>query len=837
MVVEIQITDPSNKIVTVRSNTDNQHNSNNNYTSDNNNYNGNTRFGQEELEALKTTLLNSNEVTFCDLSDNEKDDRPMMSQLTVADIKKKRRLNSVNSEADSILSSYQEPVKAKPKIPDGGYGWVVVFSSVMISLIMDGVSFSFGLMYTEWLDYFGESKSKTAWVGSLFISVPLLSGPIMSNLVDRYGCRKMTMLGGFIATIGFVLAAYCTTVEQLYFTFGILAGIGLGFGYVTAVVAIAFWFDKRRTFATGIGASGTGIGTFLYAPFTQWLIEIFGWRGTTLILAGTLFNICVMGALMRDPDWMIEESKLESRSQSMQTFSNSSVCLDEIKKMIETGIPKEHLLDTLVTNVNTEANQVIAPDNPALTKKYSSELTLPTFLKFDHELTRPNPQIGSRRSLRQAILAKETFRKLEEVLAPCEDKQPAHAKLASSETLNSQEKLSSYLENGEPDHGSSMATLSVASLEDAYLSEHRQKELRESRVGLSSWSLDEKSVPAKKDVDEVSRRSVRKTSLDVVYENEIFNPNVDTAVTLLVPKQKRLEPKHNGGLKRSNTHSHHHARYSNFLKDMRVHKNSIHYRGALLHTHRYRLKASSCPNIYRNSMTTIAREKEEAWYETFISAMKTMFDFSLFFEFKFCMMSISTLLLFTWYIIPYFYIPDFMITHGFSEQDGANMISVIGVTQTIGMVGLGWLGDQPWVDVAKTYAVCLALCGLSIFAVPFVVSNYYMMVLTSLLFGATFASTFSFTPIIMVRLVSLDDFTIAYGLCLLVQGIGSLLGPPLAGMMYDITERWDSAFYAGGFFVVLSAVCAWSIGTLAPVKDDDEEDEKNSEAFISTVSE
>ncbi|XP_058465546.1 monocarboxylate transporter 14 isoform X2 [Malaya genurostris] len=840
MVVEIQITDPSNKIVTVRSNTDNQHNSNNNYTSDNNNYNGNTRFGQEELEALKTTLLNSNEVTFCDLSDNEKDDRPMMSQLTVADIKKKRRLNSVNSEADSILSSYQEPVKAKPKIPDGGYGWVVVFSSVMISLIMDGVSFSFGLMYTEWLDYFGESKSKTAWVGSLFISVPLLSGPIMSNLVDRYGCRKMTMLGGFIATIGFVLAAYCTTVEQLYFTFGILAGIGLGFGYVTAVVAIAFWFDKRRTFATGIGASGTGIGTFLYAPFTQWLIEIFGWRGTTLILAGTLFNICVMGALMRDPDWMIEESKLESRSQSMQTFSNSSVCLDEIKKMIETGIPKEHLLDTLVTNVNTEANQVIAPDNPALTKKYSSELTLPTFLKFDHELTRPNPQIGSRRSLRQAILAKETFRKLEEVLAPCEDKQPAHAKLASSETLNSQEKLSSYLENGEPDHGSSMATLSVASLEDAYLSEHRQKELRESRVGLSSWSLDEKSVPAKKDVDEVSRRSVRKTSLDVVYENEIFNPNVDTAVTLLVPKQKRLEPKHNGGLKRSNTHSHHHARYSNFLKDMRVHKNSIHYRGALLHTHRYRLKASSCPNIYRNSMTTIAREKEETWYDGFIDAIKTMFDFSLFLEFKFGMLSLSTLLLFTWYIIPYFYIPDFMLLHGYSEQEGANMISIIGVASMVGMVVLGWLGDQLWVDVTKYYGVCLGFCGLSVACVPICVTNYYIMAILSIVFGFTFASTYSFTPIIVVRLVSLDDFTIAYGLCLLIQGIGSLIGPPLAGLMYDLTERWDMAFYVGGFFLILSGVCSWAVGYLPATPDDDDDDdddEKDNEALSSTITE
>ncbi|XP_058836879.1 monocarboxylate transporter 14-like isoform X2 [Topomyia yanbarensis] len=831
MVVEIQITDPSNKSFMVRNNTDNQLN-NNNYNSDNNNYNANARFGKEELEALKTTLLNSNEVTFCNLSDDEKDeDHPMMSQLTVVDAKRKKRLNSDNSEADSILSSCQEPVKKnKPKIPDGGYGWVVVFASVMISLIMDGVSFSFGLMYTEWLDYFGESKSKTAWVGSLFIAVPLLVGPIMSNLVDRYGCQKMTMLGGFVATCGFALASICTSVEQLYFTFGILAGLGLGVGYVTAVVSIAFWFDKRRTFATGIGASGTGIGTFLYAPFTQWLIEIFGWRGTTLILAGTLFNLCVMGALLRDPDWMIEESKLESRSQSMQTFSNSSVCLDELKKMIETGVPREHLLDTLVTNVNTEANQVIAPENPALSKKYQSELTLPTFLKLDQEQVQPHPRSGSRRSLRQTILVKETFPKLEEHPSPpSEETKPTHATLASSETLNSQEKISSYAENVDPDHKTSLETLSVASLEEAYLSAHRQKELRDSRAALSSWSLDEKSVAAKEDLDD--RRSFRKTSLDVVYENEIFNPNVNTAVTLLVPKQKKLEPKHN--LKRSNTHPTHQARYSNFLKDIRVHKNSIHYRGALLHTHRYRLKASSCPNIYRNSMTTIAREKEERWYDGFIDAMKTMFDFSLFLEFRFGMLSLSILLLFIWYIIPYFYIPDYMLLHGYTEQEGANMISIVGVASTIGMVGLGWLGDQPWVDVTKYYAVCLAFCGLSVAAVPIAVTNYYLMAIVSIVFGFTFASTYSFTPIIIVRLVSLDDFTIAYGLCLLIQGIGSLVGPPLAGMMYDLTERWDPSFYTGGFFLVLSGVCAWAVGYLPS----DVAEDKESEALSSTVTE
>lgn len=50
-----------------------------------------------------------------------------------------------------------------------------------------------------------------------------------------------------------------------------------------------------------------------------------------------------------------------------------------------------------------------------------------------------------------------------------------------------------------------------------------------------------------------------------------------------------------------------------------------------------------------------------------------------------------------------------MQTHGYAEEDSAYIISVIGVFQTIGMIGLGYLGDSPWlsVRVPQAYAFCL----------------------------------------------------------------------------------------------------------------------------------
>lgn len=222
-----------------------------------------------------------------------------------------------------------------PKIPDGGWGWMVVFASLMICLISDGISFSFGLLYIEFLKEFKESKSKTAWIGSLFMAVPLILGPVGSALVDKFGCRKMTIVGGVISGLGFIISSFAESIEMVFFTFGFLSGLGLCLCYVTAVVSIAYWFDKKRTLATGLGACGTGIGTFLYAPLTQYSIEEYGWRGTVLLLAGTFFNFCVCGALMRDPDWLIAEQKKPAMSGGQSTIVASKPWTDTEESIVD----------------------------------------------------------------------------------------------------------------------------------------------------------------------------------------------------------------------------------------------------------------------------------------------------------------------------------------------------------------------------------------------------------------------------------------------------------------------------------------------------------------------
>ncbi|ALC42176.1 CG3409 [Drosophila busckii] len=851
---------------------------NNNNNNNNNNINNSSSKlnGQLPAPAPANTPLNRAikhdlfpEVTFCNLSVEELDDgashsRMVRNSILALDaegnvvmsslsngtqVKKRKRLIS-NESGDSIDSSSTE--KKTPKMPDGGYGWVVVFASLMVSLIWDGLSFSFGLIHTELLAYFGESPTKTAWISSLFFSVPLLMGPIWSNLVDKYGCRKMTILGGVISAFGFAISSVCNSVEMLMVTFGIISGLGLGIGYVTAVVSIAFWFDKKRSFATGIGASGTGIGTFVYARLTQYLVESYGWRGATLILGGTMLNACVCGALMRDPDWLIEENRLESRSQSVTTFSNSSVCLEEIKKLLDTGITKEAVLDTLVTKNNTEANQQI--DDPMDTglKRYRSELFLPTYLSAQELDSICEVKSLSRRSLRHKEGAEAPSREnllsmssgaptvpTANILGSPDDTlmggiPPEVAEAAKKSYLASIETLSPWEKAGTPQgslHSESLLQANYASSryslnENIFMAQRNTPSLsnlktnghRHNSVDFLSEDMHGYYMSTKEETFTLLDKQPRAQPLGAatvisIPEHEqhselaLRRQRLDSITGLRRLSKSKKPSQH----QRSNLRRNISIRNSNFLKDMRLHRNSINYRGAMLNTHRYRLRASSCPNIYRNSMTTIAKEEEDTWYDNFVDTMKSAFDFSLFSDNKFALFNLSTLFLFIWFIIPYLYLPDYMKKYDYDISESAVLISAIGIAQTIGMIGLGYLGDREWMNINICYSICMIVCGASVFFMPWLITSYNGLMTMCIIFGFTFASSFSFTPSILVSIVDLDDFTCAYGLVLLVQGVGMIAGPPIAGAIYEFTGRWDDSFYFAGIFIALSGVCSYMI--------------------------
>ncbi|XP_050306726.1 uncharacterized protein LOC126743600 [Anthonomus grandis grandis] len=193
----------------------------------------------------------------------------------------------------------EEESEESPPPPDGGWGWMVVFGSFMIHVITDGVTYSFGIFYDEFLTYFGEGKMITSWILSLLVGVTLCSGPISSSLVNRWGCRAVTIAGAILASFCMVISFWAQNVITLCITIGIGAGFGFGLIYLPAIVSVTMYFEKKRSLATGIAVCGSGLGTFIFAPIISKLLTEYGWRGSVLIIGGLVLECILFGALFR----------------------------------------------------------------------------------------------------------------------------------------------------------------------------------------------------------------------------------------------------------------------------------------------------------------------------------------------------------------------------------------------------------------------------------------------------------------------------------------------------------------------------------------------------------
>ncbi|XP_055314632.1 uncharacterized protein LOC129575272 isoform X6 [Sitodiplosis mosellana] len=686
----------------------------------------------------------------------EKPPEELINQMPPRGILRTSRLrSSISSSSSESTSSSSDSSSsddisqfAEAKPPDGGWGWVIVFASFMVNLIADGITFSFGVIYVELLKYFGEGKAKTAWIGSLFMAMPLLSGPIASFLTDRFGCRKVTIIGSVLASIGFFVSSFTDSVEMLCFTFGIFAGFGLSLCYVAAVVIVAYYFDKRRSFATGLSVCGSGIGTFLFAPLTQMLIREYGWRGTTLILSGLFLNMTVCGMLMRDLEWTTYKSKQKAKLRRKRNKLGISADSFSASNSTNTGGTTSNLhkddangndIDRSDENDgdNNLANQTENIDDPRL---FSSLITLPTFVKNGEKVPVEVLELMSANKNVHNVLLKN------------------YPGLAHSRSF-SQPLTSSRHSNG-----------SNVPLENS-LSPTSPTEGGGGGGGVS-----------KKDSQKSRRIRNEQEFLSWMKRDPHIHHAKDVRIIM-------------------------HRNPTAYLKDLRMHRHSLTYRGAMLNINRYRLRASSCPDIYRNSMTTIAKEKTQ-WTQglkEFKSVLVDMLDFSFFTDIRFTLFAISNFLLYAWYDVPYVYLADNAVELGFREDQASIFIAMIGIVNMVGEIILGWFGDRKFMTAGMIYAICMVFCGLVTGLVPLLPSFTGLSILSGL-FGLFIAANYALTSIILVELISLERFTNAYGLLLLVQGIANLIGPPLAGWISDLTGDYKLAFYLAGFFIALSGL-------------------------------
>ncbi|XP_033185360.1 monocarboxylate transporter 12 [Bombus vancouverensis nearcticus] len=188
-------------------------------------------------------------------------------------------------------------VKTKLVPPDGGWGWVVLSSALVVNLLIPGTVKSFGVLFVEFLHVFKSTSTAASWMPALCYFLYNSLGPLSSILSTRYSYKTVTIIGGAFAASGMMLSYFANSVSYLYVSYGLMVGIGAGLTFPPTVYIVTSYFERLRGFANGLCISGSAIGTIVLPPFLQYLLDCFGYRGAVLIMGALTLNTLVCGLL------------------------------------------------------------------------------------------------------------------------------------------------------------------------------------------------------------------------------------------------------------------------------------------------------------------------------------------------------------------------------------------------------------------------------------------------------------------------------------------------------------------------------------------------------------
>lgn len=119
----------------------------------------------------------------------------------------------------------------------------------------------------------------------------------------RVGPRTISLIAGALYGLGVFLAGVGGPhLPWLYLTYGALAGLGIGLGYIVPLATLVKWFPDRRGAITGVAVAGFGAGALVFGPIDRALLAAYDPFTAFRILGVVFFAVvCAAGLVMRDP--------------------------------------------------------------------------------------------------------------------------------------------------------------------------------------------------------------------------------------------------------------------------------------------------------------------------------------------------------------------------------------------------------------------------------------------------------------------------------------------------------------------------------------------------------
>jgi MFS family permease len=159
--------------------------------------------------------------------------------------------------------------------------WLLVVLGMIINLCLGSV-YAWSVFVAPLTNYFTKDLGQTVTASevllpfSVFLAFFAIAMPFTGKYIEKYGPRNITIVGGCLTGLGWLLSSFAGSVQWLYLFYGVIAGAGVGIAYGVPVAVAARWFPDRRGLAVGLTLLGFGFSAVLTANIAGFLIGASG---------------------------------------------------------------------------------------------------------------------------------------------------------------------------------------------------------------------------------------------------------------------------------------------------------------------------------------------------------------------------------------------------------------------------------------------------------------------------------------------------------------------------------------------------------------------------------
>ncbi|NXH15941.1 MOT6 protein, partial [Bucco capensis] len=159
------------------------------------------------------------------------------------------------------------------------------------------------------------------------------------------------------------------------------------------------------------------------------------------------------------------------------------------------------------------------------------------------------------------------------------------------------------------------------------------------------------------------------------------------------------------------------------------------------------------------------------------------------------------------FALPHVYLVPYAIQNGVEERRAALLISIMGFINIFIRPFTGLLSGHRVFTGRRIYLFSLAalLCGLSNF-ICVISADFSVLITYCILFSLAMSGIGALTFQVLMDVVEMERFSSALGLFTILESITLLIGPPLTGLLVDITSDFHYVFYNSSFFLISAAL-------------------------------